>query len=98
MKTVQDVVDWPPGITGGAYGRGSHFPTNAGEVIVGESYASGSCVYFNGKFENRNLPYCCSAPNEKAAKALARILKSQEGRPLLPVGLIEFSEDDDESR
>lgn len=91
MRKVKEVVDWPPEASG-SYTGGSTFP-RAEQAIIKDVRTVGNQIDVRCTFDGRDVHFPITAPDEKIAGRLEKILNNNVGKMLLPVGETEIPED-----
>jgi hypothetical protein len=89
MQKVKEVVDWPPEASG-SYTGGSTFP-RAEQAIIKDVRTVGNQI--DVTCDGGDVHFPITAPDEKIAGRLEKILNNNIGKTLLPVGEAEIPED-----
>ncbi len=84
MKTVKEILDWPPEASG-SYTRGSTFP-RAEQAITTDVRTVRNQIDVKCTFDGEDVHFHITAPDEKVARRLEKVLNSNVGKALLPVG------------
>lgn len=86
MQRVMDLVGWPPdGAWSGT--RGETFPISPEQVTIKEVVRIvRNHIDFMCAFQNKDVLYPFSAPDEATAHKLVRILKNNTGHLFYPSG------------
>ena len=87
---IVDLNNWPPE-TGGSMGRGDLLYVGTNEAIVTRFYGTkGSTVTFGCTFGGKEHSYDFIADNEDIAEKVGDVIKSNLGRSLAEIGMVEI--------